>query len=213
MTLRGGNKQCTCIDLTWSHCEYILDSGLLGASRELSVNEDTHGKANFALEGFIVELVSKGSCRHRSGVGVLWWAMAKECQLYRWWRTAWLDFDTHTSFQLHQLHHGATSEYSMKIEHHTCYASGSFSFSFTFVSCTFTSSFSRLRCSEAPWTCQLTPRIPILLFPWPWLIPRTATSSISLALTRSDSFLVPVLVGLVLSHGSCPPVYKHGLIA
>ena len=47
-----------------------------------------------------------------------------------------------------------------------CYAPGSFSFSFTFVSCTFTSSFSRLRCSEAHWTCQLTPRIPILLFPW-----------------------------------------------
>ena len=47
-----------------------------------------------------------------------------------------------------------------------CYAPGSFFFSFTSYSCTFTSSFSRLRCSEAPWTCQLTPRIPILLFPW-----------------------------------------------
>ena len=39
----------------------------------------------------------------------------------------------------------------------SCYAPGSFSFSFTFYSCTFTSSFSRLRCSEAPWTCQLIP--------------------------------------------------------
>ena len=47
-----------------------------------------------------------------------------------------------------------------------CYAPGSFFFSFTFYSCTFTSSFSRPRYSEAPWTCQLTPRIPILLFPW-----------------------------------------------
>ena len=47
-----------------------------------------------------------------------------------------------------------------------CYAPGSFFFSFTFYSCTFTSSFSCLRYSKAPWTCQLTPRIPILLFPW-----------------------------------------------
>ena len=53
---------------------------------------------------------------------------------------------------------------------HKCYAPGSFSFSFTFYSCTFTSSFSHLRCSEAPWTCQLIPRIPLLLFPWRWLL-------------------------------------------
>ena len=47
-----------------------------------------------------------------------------------------------------------------------CYAPGQFSFFFTYYSCTFTSPFSRLHCSEAPWTCQLIPRIPVLIFPW-----------------------------------------------
>jgi hypothetical protein len=43
-----------------SHCGYVLDGGLLGPSGELSVNKDTRGKVDFALETFGVELVSKG---------------------------------------------------------------------------------------------------------------------------------------------------------
>ena len=44
-----------------TRCGYVLDGGVLGPSGELSVNEDTRGKVDFALETFSIELVSKGS--------------------------------------------------------------------------------------------------------------------------------------------------------
>lgn len=69
MTLRGVNERCTCV--AHSRCGYVLDGGLLGASGELSVDENARGKADFALERFSDELVSKGSRRHRCGVGML----------------------------------------------------------------------------------------------------------------------------------------------
>jgi hypothetical protein len=36
---------------------HLLDCGVIGASRELAIDEDARGEADLALEGLIVELV------------------------------------------------------------------------------------------------------------------------------------------------------------
>jgi hypothetical protein len=43
--------------------ENLLDSGVVGASRELTVDEDARWYAHLALEGLMVELIVEG-CRH-----------------------------------------------------------------------------------------------------------------------------------------------------
>ena len=43
---------------------YVLDSGAIGAGREMTVNEDASGKADLALETLGVELVRKDSGAH-----------------------------------------------------------------------------------------------------------------------------------------------------
>lgn len=47
--------------------ENSLDSGFVGASPELAVDEDARWKADLALEGLIVELVGEGCRRHCVG--------------------------------------------------------------------------------------------------------------------------------------------------
>jgi hypothetical protein len=59
MTLRGVNEKC--IEPHQKHCRYVLDSGAIGTSGELSVDEDARGEAKLALERLGVEVMSKGS--------------------------------------------------------------------------------------------------------------------------------------------------------
>jgi hypothetical protein len=55
------NEKCNVLSHTKKHCRYVLDSGAIGTSGELSVDEDARGEAKLALERLGVEVMSKGS--------------------------------------------------------------------------------------------------------------------------------------------------------
>ena len=48
---------------------HVLDGGVVGASRELPINENARREVHFALEGLRVELIREGCRRHCCEVG------------------------------------------------------------------------------------------------------------------------------------------------
>jgi hypothetical protein len=53
--------------VTCAYKEHLLDSGVVGASRELPIYEDARGEANLSFEGLIVELMREGRRRYCDG--------------------------------------------------------------------------------------------------------------------------------------------------
>lgn len=59
----------------------LLDCGSSGSGTELSIDEDSCGEADFALECLGLEFVVEGGCRHRHARGKVKWGDHPELML------------------------------------------------------------------------------------------------------------------------------------
>jgi hypothetical protein len=54
--------------VTHADHDHVLDSGAVGAGRELAIDEDACGEVYLTFEGLIVEFIREGCRRHCCGV-------------------------------------------------------------------------------------------------------------------------------------------------
>jgi hypothetical protein len=62
-TLQGMNEESEG-QVTRADRDHVLDSGAVGAGRELAIDEDACGEVHLAVEGLIVEFIREGCRRH-----------------------------------------------------------------------------------------------------------------------------------------------------